>query len=106
MRKSLLAVLTVALAGCGSSATSTPSPPSSPPAGGPPAPAAAAAPPAPGLSAAENPGAASFPSAGGTNLTALAKSARTVGQLGPATGTFTPGTDRVAFGVLTNSGEL
>jgi hypothetical protein len=103
MRKLLPAVLILTLAGCGSSSspkqssTTSTRPASS---------STVAAAPAPGLSAAENPGPASFPSARGTTLTALAKSAKAVGQLGPATGTFTPGMQRVAFGVLSPGGDF
>jgi hypothetical protein len=105
MRKLLPAVLIVALAGCGSSSTpkhtaTTSTRPATRTS------TVAAAAPAPGLSAAENPGSASFPSAARTTLTALAKSAKAIGQLGPATGTFTPGMQRVAFGVLSPGGEF
>lgn len=102
MRKLAPLVLVLAVAGCGSSSptkTIAPRPTT-------PAPISPALAPAPGLTGAENPSADGFPSAKGTTLTALAKSAKSLVQLGPATGTFTPGTQRVAFGVLTQAGSF
>jgi hypothetical protein len=66
----------------------------------------AAAHPADELAAAENPGAAQFPPAQGRTLKQLAALAKSSAQLGAATGTFTPGTRRLAFGLTTSSGAF
>jgi hypothetical protein len=58
------------------------------------------------LAAAEHPSADQFPSARGRSLQQLANLARPGPQLGPATGVFTPGTGREAFGLNTSSGAF
>ncbi len=57
------------------------------------------------LGAAENPGVALFPAAGGRSLSALAKLSNSTLTLGAATGTFTPGTRRYAFALTAASGR-
>jgi hypothetical protein len=66
---------------------------------------ASPAPPA-GLAAAERPSAAQFPAAAGKTLQQLADLAKVQAQLGAATGTFTPGDRRVAFGILAANGSF
>ena len=58
------------------------------------------------LTSAEHPGAAQFPPAQGRTLKQLAALAKSSAQLGAATGTFTPGTRRLAFGLTTSSGAF
>jgi hypothetical protein len=55
------------------------------------------------LSAAEAPRADEFPSADGRSLQQLASLATSTAQLGPATGTFTPGLRRFAFALTDRS---
>jgi hypothetical protein len=106
----LAPLLAVGLAGCGSSAASHSSSSG-------PAPAATSAsassatsagpPPAVDeLSAAERPQADQFPAARGRSLRQLATMVKSSGQLGAATGTFTPGTRRLAFGLNASSGQF
>jgi hypothetical protein len=95
--------LTVALAGCGSStshstSSSTPSSTGTTTTSG--------TQPAANLQAAERPSAAQFPSASGKTLQQLGNLASSQAQLGAATGVFTPGTRRVAFGLNTSSGAF
>jgi hypothetical protein len=96
-----LILAVVALAGCGSSSThsnSTPRTTST---------QAAVIPPAVDeLAAAEHPSASQFPSAAGHTLQQLAATVNSSAQLGAATGTFTPGTRRLAFGLNTSSGAF
>jgi hypothetical protein len=112
----LLAVLALALAGCGSSssdsssssagqsstsATSSTATSSSA--------ASSTATPAPAvdeLSAAERPRAGQFPATNGRTLQQLANTVHAGVQLGAATGTFTPGTRRFAFGLNDQSGAF
>ena len=70
--------------------------------------ATTAAPPeiVPGLAAAERPHASQFPPAAGRSLARLERSARGLVQIVPATGTFTPGRRRFAFGLTTSSGRF
>jgi hypothetical protein len=56
------------------------------------------------LPAAEHPSAAEFPSVRGRTLQQLGSLVRSSAQFGAATGTFTPGHRRLAFGVSTSSG--
>jgi hypothetical protein len=103
------------LAGCGSS-TATPSPSSSSAAASASTTAAsptasssstAAPPPAVNeLGAAQHPNAGQFPSAHGRTLRQLGDLAKSSAQLGAATGTFTPGTRRLAFGLNASSGPF
>ncbi len=58
------------------------------------------------LPAAEHPAAGQFPPAKGRSLRQLAALVRSSAQLGAATGTFTPGTRRLAFGLTTRSGAF
>lgn len=58
------------------------------------------------LSAALKPRASQFPSAGGKSLKDLGALAKSSVQLGAATGTFTPGTNRFAFALTTNAGKF
>ncbi len=121
-KASILAVLAVgalAAAGCGSSSrsSSATSTQVAPPAGSATAATPQAAPPATSstaatppalddLAAAENPDSTQFPPSKGRTLTQLGALARASAQLGAATGTFTPGTRRLAFGLTTTSGAF
>ena len=58
------------------------------------------------LPAAQHPSAGQFPSAHGRTLRQLASMVKSTAQLGAATGTFTPGTRRLAFGLTTRSGAF
>jgi len=96
---SAIAPLSAVAAGCGSSSKSSSTPTRST--------TTAAPPPASNeLPAAEHPSARQFPSARGKTLQQLANGVRGTVQLGPATGSFTPGTRRFAFGLNTNSGAF
>ena len=107
--RALAAVATLVLAGCGSStshstgsstshassaATSSSSATSTPP------PAVAE------LGAAEHPRPSDFPQPHGQTLQQLANLVKSSAQLGAATGTFTPGTRRLAFGLNSSSGAF
>jgi hypothetical protein len=102
----------VILAGCGSSSSSSSSTTASPPAATSATTAASSAQsasPAPAvaqLPAAQHPSAAQFPSAAGKSLKDLGTLAKSSVELGAATGTFTPGTDRYAFALTTGSGKF
>jgi hypothetical protein len=100
-----LAALALPLGGCGSSNSSS-SKPASSTASPAPTTSSTAAPAAPGLASAERPSAAGFPSARGASLQKLATLAGSSAQLGLATGTFTPGTRRIAFGLNVASGAF
>jgi hypothetical protein len=116
----LAPLLALALAGCGSQASSSShSPASAPGTGSTTSPTSASATsstsasptpaPAPAvaeLGAAEHPRAAQFPPAGGRSLRQLGALARSSAQLGAATGTFTPGRRRLAFGLNASSGQF
>jgi hypothetical protein len=58
------------------------------------------------LTAAEQPNATDFPAAGGKSLQQLASLATSQVQFGPATGTYTPGMNRVAFALTSSSNEF
>ncbi|MFZ1994752.1 MAG: hypothetical protein WAU75_11635 [Solirubrobacteraceae bacterium] len=58
------------------------------------------------LSAARHPRASQFPSSSGKSLKDLGALAKSSVQLGAATGTFTPGTQRYAFALTTNAGKF
>lgn len=58
------------------------------------------------LSAAERPARAQFPHPGGRTLRQLAGSAVSTAQFGAATGTFTPGTRRLAFALTASSNRF
>ncbi len=58
------------------------------------------------LTAAEDPHSSQFPSADGKSLQQLASHAHSSSQFGAATGTFTPGIRRLAFGITTSSGAF
>ncbi len=58
------------------------------------------------LAAAQDPHLSQFPSAHGRTLQQLASLVHTSAELGAATGTFTPGTRRLAFGVTTRAGAF
>jgi hypothetical protein len=58
------------------------------------------------LPAAERPRRSQFPAAHGRTLQQLAALAKASAQLGAATGTFTPGTRRLAFGLTASSGAF
>jgi hypothetical protein len=105
------------LAACGSSSSTATSGPSSPAsstqssqttteashttASGPVLPPAVAE-----LPAAEHPRTSQFPPAHAQSLRQLAKLAKSSAELGAATGTFTPGTRRLAFGLNASSGAF
>jgi hypothetical protein len=112
----LVAILALALvmAGCGSSAghgssssssTTTGSPASAPTASA--TTSGAVSPPAINeLAAAEHPHSSQFPVAGGRSLRQLGALVKASAQLGAATGTFTPGVRRIAFGLNSTSGRF
>ncbi len=58
------------------------------------------------LPAAQHPSLSQFPPANGRSLTKLGELVKSSAQFGAATGTFTPGTRRLAFGLTANSGEF
>ncbi|MGH2896691.1 MAG: hypothetical protein ACRDPM_25955, partial [Solirubrobacteraceae bacterium] len=58
------------------------------------------------LPAAVHPSASQFPAAGHKSLKDLGALARSSVELGAATGTFTPGTQRFAFALTTNAGKF
>jgi hypothetical protein len=58
------------------------------------------------LSSAEHPKAGDFPAAHGRSLTQLGAMVKSTAQFGGATGTFTPGTRRVAFALNTRTGAF
>ena len=107
-----LATIAVAVAGCGSSssstggktttsaATTTTTTTSSTATTSNPPPAVAE------LPAAEHPTASEFPASGGKTLQQLAATVKHPASLGAATGTFTPGTRRFAFGLSTANGAF
>jgi hypothetical protein len=68
--------------------------------------APAAAPAVAQLPAAQHPSASQFPSASGKSLKDLGTLAKSSVELGAATGTFTPGTNRYAFALTTGSGAF
>jgi hypothetical protein len=98
----------VIVAGCGSSSPSTTA---SPPAATSAATTSSAqssgpAPAVADLSAALHPRASQFPAVTGKSLKDLGTLAKSSVQLGAATGTFTPGTQRYAFALTTNAGKF
>jgi hypothetical protein len=98
----------VIVAGCGSSSPSTTA---SPPAATSAATTSSAqssgpAPAVADLSAALHPRASQFPAVNGKSLKDLGTLAKSSVQLGAATGTFTPGTQRYAFALTTNAGKF
>jgi hypothetical protein len=97
-RAAALLTIAAALAGCGSSSSTSSAPGGST--------ASAPTPAIDELAAAEHPQASDFPGAGGRTLQQLGALAKSAVQLGPATGTFTPGTGRVAFGLNKSSGAF
>jgi hypothetical protein len=105
----LLALGTIALAGCGSSSKSSSSPVASTPATSTATSSQTSAAPPPAvaeLAAAQHPNVAQFPPAKGRTLQQLASGVSSTAQLGAATGTFTPGTGRFAFALNTSSGAF
>jgi hypothetical protein len=100
------ALLALALAGCGSSATHTSPTTTSSTASASTQTTAAPAPAVDQLEAAERPTASEFPAAHGHTLAELAKIVNSGAQLGAATGVFTPGSRRFAFGLNTSSGAF
>jgi hypothetical protein len=58
------------------------------------------------LSAAVHPRASQFPAANGKSLKDIGTLAKSSVELGAATGTFTPGTQRYAFALTTNAGKF
>jgi len=104
----VLAVSAVA-AGCGSSSSSkTASQPAATSAAttSSSAQSSAPAPAVANLSGAMHPRAGQFPAAAGKSLKDLGTLAKASVQLGAATGTFTPGTQRFAFALTTNAGKF
>jgi hypothetical protein len=100
-------IVALLLAGCGSSSSSSSGSSSASGSRSGSTRSAAAPPPAVDeLPAAEHPQASQFPSAKGRTLQQLAALVQSSAQLGPATGVFTPGTRRFAFGLNTNSGAF
>ena len=104
-------VAILALAGCGSSsssksATHTATAASSSTSATNPASAPGPPPAVNQLGPAQHPRASQFPSAAGRSLKDLGTLARSSVELGAATGTFTPGTQRFAFALTANSGAF
>lgn len=58
------------------------------------------------LAAAEHPRGSQFPAVAGRTLRQLAQTLRSTAQFGAATGTYTPGTRRLAFGLTKSSGAF
>jgi hypothetical protein len=104
----ILAGAALAIAGCGSStATSSKAAGASASASSTSATTSAAPPPAVAeLGAAEHPSAGQFPPAHGRTLAQLAATVKSSASFGAATGTFTPGTRRLAFGLNASSGAF
>jgi hypothetical protein len=106
----ILATLALALAGCGaSSSTSSKATSSSSAAAATTTSSVTSAAPPPAvaeLGAAEHPSAAQFPSLHGRTLQQLAASVKSSASFGAATGTFTPGRRRLAFGLNASSGAF
>jgi hypothetical protein len=106
----------VAIAGCGSSSASSSSKAAAAPSSSTTAAATTstestasttALPPAVAeLPAAEHPSRGQFPAGHGQTLRQLAAHVKSTAQLGAATGAFTPGTRRLAFGLTTQSGAF
>jgi hypothetical protein len=97
----------LALAGCGSSGSQSSSSSTTAQTGAASTQSTATVPPAVDeLPAAEQPLAVQFPSVHGRTLQQLASLASSSAQLGAATGSFTPGTDRFAFGLNASSGAF
>lgn len=107
-----VATAAVSAAGCGSSSNSTSSsssthaPATSATTASSSAQSASSPPAVAALGPAQHPRAAQFPSARGKSLKQLGTLARSSIELGAATGTFTPGTDRFAFALTTNAGKF
>ena len=103
-----LIAATIAIAGCGASKPSSSSTASArAPSSASSSTAAGALPPAVSeLPTAERPRADRFPSARGHTLQQLASLAGSSAQFGAATGSFTPGARRLAFGLNTSSGAF
>lgn len=105
----VVAVMAVAavLAGCGSSSSSkTASQAATSGATTTSALSSAAVPAVADLSAAVHPQVSQFPSSSGKSLKDLGTLAKSSVNLGAATGTFTPGTQRYAFALTTNAGKF
>ena len=102
-----LSMLVLLLAGCGSSTKHSTSGATSQPNGGAGTSSTTASQTgSPALSAAEHPRGSQFPSAMGKTLQQVADLANAQAQLGAATGTFTPGNRRIAFGINSSSGAF
>jgi hypothetical protein len=110
----LALALALALAGCGSSSSHSSSPSSSSSAAASStttttgaASSTAALPPAVNeLAAAEHPRSGQFPATDGRSLRQVVALVKSPAQLGAATGTFTPGIRRIAFGLSSRSGQF
>ena len=92
----------LALAGCGGAAKSAGSGTQTPATGTTTTPAPAVD----EFTAAQRPSASQFPQTAGKSLKQLSAAAGSTAQFGAATGTFTPGTRRLAFALTTSSNQL
>jgi hypothetical protein len=104
-----LAVLALLLAGCGSSSGTGATSPATASASTTRAASATTSAPPPAvdqLAAAEHPSAGQFPAVRGRTLQQVANTVQSSAELGAATGTFTPGTRRFAFGLTDKSGAF
>lgn len=102
-----LIAATIAIAGCGASKQKSSTSQTTPTATSASTTTSGVLPPAVSeLPAAQNPVAARFPAAHGRTLQQVASLARSSAQLGAATGTFTPGLRRLAFGLNTSTGAF
>ena len=106
-----LAVAVVGIFACGCGSSSVSSTAASGAAGAPSTSSTTSSAPAPKpaideVAAAERPGLEMFPPANGRSLQQLGKLVSSTVSLGAATGTFTPGTRRLGFGLTTNAGRF
>lgn len=100
-------VVVIAVAGCGSSSSSASRSSSTTSSASATTAATTGPPPAVDeLAAAEHPHAGQFPPVNGRSLTKLGRLVKGSAQFGAATGTFTPGRRRLAFGLNANSGAF
>jgi hypothetical protein len=102
----MLAVLAALISGCGSSSKQSSTGSAQASSTSTTTAVTSTAAPAANLVAAEHPAVSQFPPAHGRTLQQLGNLASSAAQLGAATGVFTPGTRRVAFGITISSGAF
>ncbi|MGI8573106.1 MAG: hypothetical protein ACR2L9_10855 [Solirubrobacteraceae bacterium] len=101
-----LVAAALVMAGCGSSSSSSAARPGTSATATAPATTAGPPPAISELSAAERPGLAQFPEPHGRTLRQMGALIKSSAQLGAATGTYTPGLRRLAFGLTNTSGAF